>query len=99
MNFLWISVEILEKILESLDNWKDVLHCMEVNDGRRHPAMNNIRLTIITTYALPRRFVNSFTRSYPTLCDYNTKYNWELPLSPIIPISWIRYNRQISLTP
>jgi hypothetical protein len=30
MNLLWIPVEILVNVLESLDDWKDVLNCMEV---------------------------------------------------------------------
>lgn len=35
MNFLWIPVEILVVILESLDEWKDVLRCMEVSTVRK----------------------------------------------------------------
>ena len=34
MNLLWIPVEILLKIFESVYDWKDVLHCAEVSDWK-----------------------------------------------------------------
>ena len=43
MSFLWIPVEILVGVFESLDDWKDLLRCMEVSIPLEGLANENVR--------------------------------------------------------